>query len=201
MNAVVFYILAALIVAASAATVGAARLRDAAAALTLAVTAIAILTGVAGAPIVAVAQFAVPLLCARAALLLIRQGGYGGLARPARAVARMRWAGAGVAAAFGALLITVFITANDGWHAGSGTASLITVLHYRTPYALVIAVILAGAGVAMALLIGRTGDDERATDEMLAARRRREERVQRRREDRERAKRRRGEETPVEAGA
>ena len=201
MNAVVFYILAALIVAASAATVGAARLRDAAAALTLAVTAIAILTGVAGAPIVAVAQFAVPLLCARAALLLIRRGGYGGLARPARAVARMRWAGAGVAAAFGALLITVFITANDGWHAGSGTASLITVLHYRTPYAFVIAVILAGAGVAMALLIGRTGDDERATDEVLAARRRREERVQRRREDRERAKRRRGEETPVEAGA
>jgi len=197
-NAVVFYILAALIVAASAATVGAARLRDAAAALTLAVTAIAILTGVAGAPIVAVAQFAVPLLCARAALLLIRRGG---LARPARAVARMRWAGAGVAAAFGALLITVFITANDGWHAGSGTASLITVLHYRTPYALVIAVILAGAGVAMALLIGRTGDDERATDEVLAARRRREERVQRRREDRERAKRRRGEETVVEAGA
>ena len=83
----------------------------------------------------------------------------------------------------------------------AGTASLITVLHYRTPYALVIAVILAGAGVAMALLIGRTGDDERATDEVLAARRRREERVQRRREDRERAKRRRGEETVVEAGA
>ena len=201
MNAVVFYILAALIVAASAATVGATRLRDAAAALTLAVTAIAILTGAAGAPLVAVAQFAVPLLCAGAGLLLIRRGGYRGLARPARAVARMRWAGAGVGAAFGALLITVFITANDGWHAGSGTASLITVLHYRTPYALVIAVILAGAGVAMALLIGRTGDDERATDEMLAARRRREERVQRRREDRERAKRRRGEETPVEAGA
>ena len=113
----------------------------------------------------------------------------------------MRWAGAGVGAAFGALLITVFITSNDGWHAGSGTASLITVLHYRTPYALMIAVILAGAGVAMALLIGRTGDDERATDEVLAARRRREERVQRRREDRERAKRRRGEETVVEAGA
>ena len=201
MNAVLFYILAALIVAASAGAVGAPRLRDAAGALTLAVTAIAILTGAAGAPIVGLAQFAVPLLCAGAAVLLIRQGGYSGLARPARAVARMRAGGAGVAAAFGALLISVFITSSDSWHLGSGTASLITVLHYRTPYALVIAAILAVAGVAMALLIGRTGDDERATDEALAARRRRDERMQRRREDRERAKRRRGEETVVEAGA
>ena len=201
MNAVVFYILAALIVATSVAVVGAPRLRDAGAALVFAGTAIAILAGAAGAPIVAVAQFAVPLLCAAAAVLLMRQSRYSALARPARVVSLMRWIGAGVAGSFGALFIVVFATSGDGWHAGSGTASLITVLHYRAPYALVIAVILAVAGVAAALLIGRTGEDERETDEAIAARRRRDERMQRRREDRERARRRRGDETQVEAGA
>ena len=200
MNAVVFYILAALIVVASIAVVGAPRVRDAGIALVAAALMTAILSAATGARIVAAAQFLVPLLGVGAVFWLARRGGYRGLVQAARLTSRIPWAGGAVAAAVAALLITVFAVSGNGWHVGSGTASLITVLHYRAPYALVITAILAVAALATSLLIGRTGADERETDEALAARRRRDERSRRRREDRESARRRRGAAPPAGAG-
>jgi hypothetical protein len=190
-NAVVFYILAVLIVVASGAVVGAPRMREAGYALVAASLFIAILAGITGARIVAAMQFLVPAVGVASILwLLLRRRQYRGMARPDRLTPLIAARGS-VALAFAALLVTVFALSGTGWHVGAGTASLITVLHYRAPYALVIAVVLVVAGAGIAMMVGRTGADERETDEALAARRRREERIRRRREDREAARRRR----------
>lgn len=189
-NAVVFYILAVLIVGTSAVVVGAPRMREAGYALVATALFIAILAGATGARIVAAVQFLVPVAGVAAVLWLLRRRVYRGMARPDRLTSVIAARGA-VAVGFVALLITAFAASAAGWHVGYGTASLITVLHYRAPYALVIAVILAVAGAGIALMVGRTAGDERETDEALAARRRREERMRRRREDRETARRRR----------
>ena len=189
MNAIAFYILAILIVAAAAAVVVLPGMRDAAAALLAASLFIALLCAVAGAYIVAVAQLLVPAAGVAAVVVLLRRGAYRGVVSPSPLLPRSWWIGAAVALAFGALLVTVFSLSGDGWFHGSGESSLLTVLHYREPYALVIAVILAGGAIAIALLLGRTGDDERQTDAMLAARRHRDERMRLRREARESARR------------
>ncbi|HEY4869573.1 MAG TPA: hypothetical protein VII79_06145, partial [Candidatus Dormibacteraeota bacterium] len=92
----------------------------------------------------------------------------------------------------GLLVLVVFAVSSDAWHIGSGTASLISVLHYRAVYAFMLAVLLVVAGVGAALLLGRVSHDERETDRAVESRRQREERERRRREDREAARRRRG---------
>ena len=189
MNAIAFYILAILIVVAAAAVVLLPAMRDAAAALLAASLLIAILCAASGAFIVAVAQLVVPAAGVAAVVLLLRRGAYRGIVSPSPLLPRSWWLGASVALALGALLVTVFALSGDGWFQGLGQSGLLAVLHYREPYALVIAVILAGSAVAIALLLGRTGDDERQTDAMLAARRRRDERMRLRREARESARR------------
>ena len=189
MNAIAFYILALLIVAAAAAVVILPNMRDAAAALLAASLFIAVLCAATGAFIVAVAQLLVPAAGIAAVVLLVRRGAYRGVVGPSPLLPRSWWIGAAVALGFAALLVTVFAFSSDGWFRGLGDSSLLTVLHYREPYALVVAVILAGAAVAIAFMLGRTGEDERETDAMLAARRHRDERMRLRREARESARR------------
>ncbi|MBV8194882.1 MAG: hypothetical protein JOY80_05080 [Candidatus Dormibacteraeota bacterium] len=189
MNAVPFYILAILVVAAAAAAVAAPRIRDAAAALLVFAVATAVLVAATGAYLVAVAEVIVVVVGSGAILWLLRRGGYRGLARAAPLVPPRWWLGAGVGFGIGALLVVVFVASGADWFQGSGQASLITVLHYQEPYALVIAVVLAAFGLGGGFLLGRVGDDERETDAMIAARRHREERVRLRREAREAARR------------
>ena len=70
------------------------------------------------------------------------------------------------------------------------SAALITVFHYRAPYALAISVVLVIAAAGVGLVIGRRSADEHTLDQLLQQRRQREELARRRREDREQGRRR-----------
>ena len=193
MNSITFYLLAALVVAGSGAVVVVPRLRDAALALVATVVVIAILSAAVGADAVAVAEFVIVVGTGAATWAVLRRGSsYRGLARPERRLPQRWWLAAAVAAFLGLLVLVVFAVSSDAWHIGSGTASLISVLHYRAVYAFMLAVLLVVAGVGAALLLGRVSHDERETDRAVESRRQREERERRRREDREAARRQRG---------
>jgi NADH:ubiquinone oxidoreductase subunit 6 (subunit J) len=192
-NSITFYLLAALVVAGSGAVVVVPRLRDAAFALAATAVVIAILSAAVGADAVAVAEFVIVVGSGVATWAVLRRGSsYRGLARTGRWLPRRWWLAAAVAAFLGLLLLVVFAVSSDAWHIGSGTASLVSVLHYRAVYAFMLAVVLVVAGVGAALLLGRVSHDERETDRAVESRRQREERERRRREDREAARRRRG---------
>jgi len=189
-NPAAFYIAAAIVVAAAAAAVLLPRLRHAGAAACAMSLAVAALFALSGAYAMAVAD--VVITAAMAAVfgaVLLRREPYCRIAPSTPPASRNRLVAAGAALAFTALLVVPFAIAGDRWHAGSGTARLVTLLHYRAPYALVIALILIVAAGTSAALIGRTSADERALDQAAEARRRRDDRVQRRREDREAARR------------
>ena len=189
MSTVTFYILGALMIAGAAVSVGAPRMREGALGLIGFSLVAAILFAAAGAWLTAAVELAVPVVGTGVVLWLLRRGGYRGMARPAPLVPRLWWLGLGVALCFGALLITVFALSGNGWFRGTGMAALVTVLHYREPYTLVLAAVLAISGIAVALLLGRTGDDERRADAVQASRRGREERSRARREARASARR------------
>ena len=73
----------------------------------------------------------------------------------------------------------------------SSHGALVTVLHYRTPYALVIARRRGGASpLEQVSSSGGAARDEQTLDQHLAAKREREERARRRRDDREQGRRR-----------
>ncbi len=192
MNAIAFYVLAALVVLAAAAAVSLPRQRDTVLAVAALCVAAAVLFAVAGGYAVAVAQVLIPAACAGGVWVAMRRGGYRGLARP-EPWRRARWLLALPAIALGVLVVVVLALSGGAWHvAGGAVGSLITVLHYRAGFALMLALVLAVTGVAAAVLIGRTSADERELDRATETRRLREERERRRREDREAARRRRG---------
>jgi type IV secretory pathway VirB2 component (pilin) len=92
---------------------------------------------------------------------------------------------AAVAGGVGVLLFwTATARIDDTTHNASGGQDLLTVLHYRTPIAVGVAVILVIVAVGGALMIGRTGDDERILDRAAEQRRLREQRAHMRREHR-----------------
>ena len=72
----------------------------------------------------------------------------------------------------------------------AGHAALVTVFHYRAPYALAIGVVLVVITVGAGLVIGRRSADEQTLDQYLQSKREREERARRRRDDREQGRRR-----------
>jgi len=189
MSAVAFLVVAILAVATAGAAVILPNPRDAGAALLAFAIAVAVLFAATGAWLVALAQLLVPFAAALTTYLLLRRAAYRGLVRSAPLVPRLWWLGLAVALGFGALLVTVFALSDNAWFQGPSQTSLVTVLHDAEPYALVIAAVLAIAAVAVAMLLGRTADDERQTDALLAARRQRDERMRARRAARERARR------------
>jgi hypothetical protein len=88
-----------------------------------------------------------------------------------------------------------------GWLPGPGphldihyfageNAALVTVFHYRAPYALAIGVVLVVITIGAGLVIGRRSTDEQTLDQYLQSKREREERARRRRGDREQGRRR-----------
>jgi len=190
MNAAAFYILGAVIVVGALLAVGVPRPREAAAGLLVVTSGAGILALVSGAYLTGLVEIAVPAVAIGAVGLALRRAG---MVDPATG----RWPGATVAlagaAALGLLVILlVAFSGNAGsWHAGAGGAALLTLLHYRAGFALVVVLVSLVVGVAGALLLGRVGEDEREYARTHEARRLRDERTQRRREEREAARRRR----------
>jgi hypothetical protein len=191
MNAVAFYFLAVLIVVTAGSAMALPQVRQSAIAAAAATLMVGLLCLVTGAVALGVIEFLIPVLTGAGLWLALRRSGYlamlGAEAWPPKAVV----AGAGAAGAFAVLTVVVLAASGNAWQSGtSGTqsASLLTVLHYWAPYALVIAAAIAITAAAAALMLGRISDDEREADKAAELRRRREEQAQRRREERLRAR-------------
>ena len=201
-NAIAFYAVAALIVLAAAAAVGLTSLRLAGYAGGATLVLMAVLELISGAYALAAVQVIVPGVAAGVVVLVLRRDEYRGFGAIALSRARW-WLGGPVAIGIGAVLVvTLAVVADQGWdrvtvqQAASLVfrlpihAALVTVVHYRAPYAFVIAVALVIVTVGVGFVVGRRSGDEHALDQHTRLRREREERARRRREDREQGRRR-----------
>jgi hypothetical protein len=196
-NAVAFYVVAVLIVLAAGAAVGLPSLRRAAYAGAAVIVLMAILELMSGAYALAVVQLVVPGIAAGVTVLVFRRDAYRGLVAGPNLPERF-WIAAPVAIGTAAVLVITLAVVGNGWYPGNLAvnlpayvgADLVTVLHYRAPYALVIAVVVVVVTIGAALVIGRRSADEQTYDQMLEQRRQREELSRRRRLDREQGRRR-----------
>jgi hypothetical protein len=197
-NAVAFYAIAALILIAAGAAVGLTSLRLAAYAGGAVVVLLAVLELVSGADALAVVQVVVPGIATGIAFQVLRRDQYRGVGSSPEAPARF-WIAAPIAVALAVLLFVVLSQVGPGWFPGNvgqllpaiyGQNALVTVLHYRAPYALAIAAVLVVVTAGAGLVIGRRSGDEQTLDQHLAQRREREEIARRRRQDREQGRRR-----------
>jgi lysylphosphatidylglycerol synthetase-like protein (DUF2156 family) len=196
-NAVAFYAVAVLIVLAAGAAVGLPSLRRAGYAGAALMGLMAVLELISGAYALAVVQLVVPGVAAAVVVLVLRHDAYRGLIT-VPAVPERFWVAAPIAIGAAAILIVTLALVGPGWYPGDlptlvqthSGAALITVLHYRAPYALAVGVVMVAATVAAGLVIGRRSADEQTLDQLLEQRRQREELARRRREDREQGRRR-----------
>jgi hypothetical protein len=196
-NAVAFYAIAVLIVLAAGAAVGLPSLRRAAYGGAAVIVLMAVLELISGAYALAVIQLVVPGIAAGLVALVLRRDEYRGLVtRPG--LPERFWIAAPIAIGTAAVLAITLAVVGNGWYPGNlpvnslayVRAALVTVLHYRAPYALAIAVVVVAVTVRAALVIGRRSADEQTFDQMLEQRRQREELSRRRRLDREQGRRR-----------
>lgn len=179
-----FYVLAALIVLAAVASILAPSTRL----VLLAVMAVDVLVGLlliaAGAYMLGSIAVVAPALCLLAVAVLLNRSGYAPLladipGRPAG------WPlAAAVAVGLGVLLVWVGETRIDDVASATSGQNLVTLLHYRTPVTLGVGAILAVVAIGGAVMIGRTGEDERVLDLAAEHRRLREQRGRLRREAR-----------------
>jgi lysylphosphatidylglycerol synthetase-like protein (DUF2156 family) len=195
-NAVAFYAVAALIVLAAGAAVGLPSLRSAGYAGGAVVVLLAVLELISGAYALAVVQVVVPGIAA-GVVLVLRRDAYRGLISGPILPGRF-WIAAPIAIGAGAVTAVTVALVDAGWYPGNTLVNLpalvqpalITVLHYRAPYALAIAVVVVAVTLGAGLVIGRRSGDEQSLDQLLQQRRQREELARRRREDREQGRRR-----------
>jgi hypothetical protein len=196
-NAVAFYAVAVLIVLAAGDAVGLSSLRRAAYAGAALIALMAILELISGAYALAVVQLVVPGIAAGAVVLVFRRDAYLGLVAGPTLPDRF-WIAAPIAIGTAAVLVITLAVVGNGWYPGNLLvnspgyvgAALVTVLHYRAPYALAIAVVVVVVTIGAALVIGGRSADEQTFDQMLEQRRQREELTRRRRLDREQGRRR-----------
>jgi lysylphosphatidylglycerol synthetase-like protein (DUF2156 family) len=193
-NAFAFYAIAVLIVLAAGAAVGLPSLRHAGYGGAALIVLMALLEIVCGAYALAVVQLVVPGVAAAVVTLVLRREEYRGLLTVPRAPERF-WIAAPIAVATAAVLVVTFVANASAWYPevlgrGDLSPALVTVLHYRVPYALAISVVLVLVSAAVGLVIGRRSGDEQTLDEYLKQRREREALARRRREDREQGRRR-----------
>ncbi len=196
-NAVAFYAIAVLIVLAAGAAVGLPSLRLSAYAAAAVMVLMAILELISGAYALAVVQLVVPGIAAGVVVLVFRRDAYRGLVTGPILPERF-WIAAPIAIGTAAVLVITLAMVGNGWYPGNLPtnlpayvgAALVTVLHYRAPYALAIAVVVLAVTIGAALVIGRRSADEQTYDQMLEQRRQREELTRRRRLDREQGRRR-----------
>jgi hypothetical protein len=184
-SAAVFYVLAALILLAALAAVLAPSTRLVLLAVAVGDVLVGILLIASGAFLVGAVALVLPAGCLLAVAALLHRAGYAGLLAdvPGRAAG---WPlAAGVSAGLGVLLLWVTATrVEDRSRPSPAGQGLLTVLHYRTPVSLGVTVVLGVVAVAGAVMIGRTGDDERSLDRVAEHRRLREQRARMRREHR-----------------
>ncbi len=196
-NAVAFYAVAVLIVLAAGAAVGLPSLRRAGYAGGAVIVLLAVLELISGADALAVVQLVVPGVAAAVVVLVLRHDEYRGLVEVPRTPDRF-WIAAPIAIGIAGVLVITLSVVGTGWYPGDQivllpafpSAALITVFHYRAPYALAISVALVIVAAAVGLLIGRRSGDEQTLDQLREQRRQREELARRRREDREQGRRR-----------
>ena len=197
-NAVAFYAVAVLIVLAAGAAVGLPSLRHAAFGGAAVIVLMAVLEVISGAYALAVVQLVVPGVAAGVITLVLRRDAYRGLNSAPNLPERF-WIAAPIAVGTAAVLVVTLAAAGSGWYPGTLIVTapafhidtaLVTVLHYRTPSALAIAVVAVVVTIGAALVIGRRSADEQTLDQLLAHRRQREELALRRRQDREQGRRR-----------
>lgn len=200
MNAIVFVIVAALVVVTALAAVALPRVRDAGAALLATLVLIAVLSFAGGQYLVGLAELAAAAGGAAAARSVLVLGRRGGRPQSEPRVPRLWWLGAAVAAPIGVLFAVVLGLSGSHLVSGSGGPGPVSVLGAQEPYALVIVVVLALAGAGAGLLLGRTAADEREADAHQEARRTRDHRMRARREAREAARRARREASPAGEG-
>src|SRR5579864_7030023 len=198
-NAIAFYAVAVLIVLAAGAAVGLPSLRHAGYAGAAVIMLLAVIELISGAYALAVIQLVAPGIAVSIVVLVLRNDAYRGLITAPTIPARL-WIAAPIAVGIAAVLVVTLALVGSGWYPGdllialvnrfnTGTA-LVTVLHYREPYALAIVVVLVAVTVGAALVIGRRSTDEQTLDQRMQQRREREELARRRREDREQGRRR-----------
>lgn len=187
-----FYVLAILIVLAALATLVAPTVRLVLLAVMAGDVLVGVLLIVSGAYLLGAVAMLAPALCLAGVALLLRRAGYAPLLADVPGLARGWPLAVGASAAVGIILLwTTATRVVDTAHSASGP-DLLTVLHYRTPVALGVMLVLAAAAVLGGLLIGRVGDDERALDRHAEQRRLREQRSRQRREHRAAARAQRG---------
>jgi hypothetical protein len=184
-SAAVFYVLAVLIVLAAVAAVTAPSTRFVLLAVAAGDALVGILLMAAGAYLLGAVALVVPAGCLLVVAWLLRRAGYAALLADIPGLAAGWQLAAGVSAGLGVLLLWVTATRVEDRTTGGATGQgLLTVLHYRTPISLAVAVVLALVAVGGALMIGRTSDDEKALDRAAEGRRLREQRAQMRRDHR-----------------
>ena len=180
-----FYVLAILIVLAALVAVLAPSTRMALLAVLAGDLLVGVLLIAAGAYLLGVVALVAPSGCLLAVAAALRRFGYAPLLADVPRLATTWPLSGAVAAGIGVLLVWVTNTrVDDTAHTPSAGQGLLTVLHYRTPISLGVAAILAVLAVGGALMIGRTGDDERVLDRAAEQRRVREQRARLRREHR-----------------
>ncbi len=197
-NAIAFYAVAVLIVLAAGAAVGLPSLRHAGYAGAALIVLMALLELICGAYALAVVQLVVPGVAAAIVTQLLRHETYRGLLAVPHAPERF-WIAAPIAVGIAAVFVVTFVANGNGLGLYLGVngqvalgpaGALVTVFHYRVPYALAISVVLVLVSAAVGLVIGRRSADEQTLDEHLKQRREREALARRRREDREQGRRR-----------
>ncbi|MHB8718311.1 MAG: hypothetical protein ACYDAC_05405 [Candidatus Dormibacteria bacterium] len=179
-----FYVLAALLVASALVALALPSTRASVVAVMVFDVLVGVLLMAAGSLLLGVIALVAPAAVLAVVVEVLRRNGYGDLIREGPAFAGS-WP---VVVVAGALLTAIVaFTANDsapGDHVANTTASLLTVLHYRTPVAAGVALATALVALLGAVLIGRTGDDERHVDATAELRRLREDRAAARRQNR-----------------
>ena len=195
-NAIAFYAIAVLIVLAAGAAVGLPSLRRAGYAGAAVIVLMALLELISGAYALAVVQRVVPAAAAAVVTLVLRRDAYRGLVAVPHVPERL-WIAAPIAIGIAGVLVVTLAVVGSGWYPGfqgyaklAPSAALITVLHYRAPYALAISVVLVAVTAGAGLVIARRSADEQTLDQHIQQRREREELARRRRADREQGRRR-----------
>jgi hypothetical protein len=192
MSAAVFYVLAVLIVLAALAAAVGPSTRLVLAAVAVADVLVGILLIAAGAYLLGTIAMIVPALCLIGVAFVLRRSGYAALLADIPGWPRHWPFAAAVAAGVGVLLAWTAAARIGDVAATAPSGDLVTVLHYRTPISLGVGAVLGIVAVAGALLIGRTGEDERQLDRAAEHRRLREQRGRLRREHRAAARAQRG---------
>jgi hypothetical protein len=189
----VFYVLAILIVAAALVAVLAPSTRLALLAVVAGDVLVGILLIAAGAYLLGVIALVAPGACLVIVAAALRRFGYTPLLADLPAPIRgHRFGAAAVAGGVGVLLVWASTRVDDTAPSASDGPGLLTLLHYRTPIGLGVAAVLGLVALGGALMIARTGDDERVLDRATEQRRLRDERARLRRDHRAAARAERG---------